>query len=112
MCLKPLRFHLNTQVLQKKMSDVLFLGPAIARVLLYHQKRVIIRGVPQVIHSLSLEASNGIAGLNMSELLNHVLIGPTVFPIAVKEAFETLLREKGFSDVQGKMRISEIPLRV
>ena len=66
------------------------------------------RGVPQSIYKIPLDksGSTAFANLGILEILDHIIIGPTSYPEAIKEAFESTLIEAGIPVV-----VSEIPLR-
>lgn len=72
-----------------------------------------INGVPQNIEVIPLEdvPEEGLFGLNLPELLNRIIIGPTQYPIALYHAFVRLLEEAGVPDAGNKVYISNIPLR-
>jgi hypothetical protein len=74
-----------------------------------------INGFPQPVMKLPLRnVSDGehlITGLEIDELVERVIIGPTKFPDAVWEAMVASLSETGVSDPEHRVVISDIPLR-
>ncbi len=46
-----------------------------------------------------------------AKLLDHIIIGPSQFPLVLAEAFQQLLREAGVSEPEKKIRVSDIPIR-
>lgn len=73
----------------------------------------IIGGVPQPIYKIPLKnwPDEGLLGVDPAELLDRVIIGPTDYPIAIKEAFVDELVKVGVSDAASRVFISDIPLR-
>lgn len=71
-----------------------------------------IRNVPQPIYKIPLkdipEAGYFAA---IPALINRIVIGPTQYPAASREAFVGLLDELGVSDSASKVWVSDIPLR-
>nr|WP_272874909.1 DUF2971 domain-containing protein [Roseomonas marmotae] len=61
-----------------------------------------IGGVPQVVWKLSFRDLSS---------LNRIIIGPTKFPGTIRDAFVHLLRERGHSDPESIVAVSDIPLR-
>lgn len=72
-----------------------------------------IRGVPQPVMKVRLtdHPDGGLIGMEVPELLDRVIIGPTDYPDAIREAFEIELLAAGVSDVKEKVVVSQIPLR-
>lgn len=75
---------------------------------------VSVNGVPQPIYKIPLEdvPSEGLVGIEVPNLVNRVIIGPTQFPWAIREAFVTKLKDAGMLDAEGRVFISDIPLRL
>ena len=46
-----------------------------------------------------------------SKLIKKIIIGPTEFPVVVRDAFVKLLTDAGVDDASEKVVISFIPLR-
>jgi hypothetical protein len=72
-----------------------------------------IGGVPQPIFKVPLEdvPDKGLVGLDIPQLLDRVIVGPTQYPKAVGQAFEHVLATAGVPDPATRIRISDIPLR-
>jgi Protein of unknown function (DUF2971) len=73
---------------------------------------VTINGIPQHVYKLPLEdiPSAGLVAA-IPSLVNHIIIGPTPYPLALGLAFQELLAEAGVPDPDIRIRISQIPLR-
>lgn len=73
----------------------------------------ILDGVPQPVFKLQFEnrADLGMTGISIPQLLTRVIIGPTDYPDAVREAFCEVLTGVGVSDPQELVICSDIPLR-
>lgn len=73
---------------------------------------VVVKGVPQPIYKIPLKDIPEI-GLTAAipTLLDRIIIGPTQYPWALKEAFVELLLEAGVKDPASKVCVSDIPLR-
>jgi hypothetical protein len=72
-----------------------------------------ISGIPQVVYKMPLENNDEleITGLDVNELIDKVLIGPTQYPLAIFDAFCISMSEAGIEDPASKITISDIPLR-
>lgn len=72
-----------------------------------------VSGTPQRIFKIPLRniPDKGLVGMEIPELLNRIIIGPTQFPQAIYEAFETLLINAGIPNPEHKIVVSDIPLR-
>lgn len=72
----------------------------------------IIRGTPQVVQKLMLKdlPEAGLVGVDISKLLDHIIIGPCDFPDVVYQAFFKTLQDLDI-DPTGKIKVSNIPLR-
>ena len=73
----------------------------------------VIDGVPQPIYKIPLRdiPDKGLVGIEIPQLVERVIIGPTQYPSAIREAFVDILREAGVQDAEGKVFVSDIPLR-
>lgn len=73
-----------------------------------------IGGIPQVIYKMPLENSEelNITGLNLAEVLDYVLIGPTEYPLVQFDAFLETLKKESIPEAHNKVVISDIPLRI
>ena len=74
----------------------------------------VIGGTPQLVYKIPLRnvPEEGLIGVEIPELLERIIIGPTEYPSAMREAFETLLADAGVDDPVNRIRVSDIPLRV
>lgn len=72
-----------------------------------------IAGIPQPVYKIPLQdhAPSGMTGISIPDLLEHVLIGPTQFPIPVWDAIVIELEKAGVKDAESKVSYSNIPLR-
>jgi len=72
-----------------------------------------VRGIPQTVYKIPLEnvPDEGLEGIEIPELLDRIIIGPTQYPIAMKDAFVKLLGEVGVQNPDSKVIVSDIPLR-
>ncbi len=65
-------------------------------------------GVPQKIHLLPLD---GNSGPKLDDALDHIIIGPTQFPHVIGEALVEVMEANGYHNPNGRVRVSDIPLR-
>jgi len=72
-----------------------------------------IDGVPQIIYRLPLADIPGeqLLGLNIKDLIDKIIIGPTNYSAAIKQAFTEVLENAGVENVHEKIIISNIPIR-
>ena len=76
-----------------------------------------IRGVPQPVYKIPLlnvpaaVPSESLDGVEIPQLVERVIIGPTQYPAAVCEAIITKLEQAGVVDASRRVVISGIPLR-
>ena len=73
----------------------------------------VIRGTPQPIYKIPLRniPDEGFVGAEIPELLDRIIIGPSEYPTAMREAFRDLLAEAGVDDPTNRIYVSSIPLR-
>ncbi len=73
-----------------------------------------IGGTPQPIYKIPLRniPEEGLIGVDIPEFLERIIIGPTEYSSAMREAFETLLTDAGVDDPAQRVHVSDIPLRV
>lgn len=73
----------------------------------------IVGGAPQVIYKIPLKdvPDEGLTGIEIAELLDRLIIGPTEYPAATYDAFVELLRDAGVPNPEKRVCVSEIPLR-
>jgi hypothetical protein len=74
---------------------------------------VSVRGIPQPICKIPLKniPEEGLIGIELAELVDRIIIGPTQYPLAMYDAFVELLRDAGVADAEAKVYTSAIPLR-
>lgn len=72
-----------------------------------------VRGKPEVVYHLPLQNHEGmgIPAIDLSRLLNRVIIGPCQNPYQVASTFADILRNLGFEQPADYIRVSFIPLR-
>jgi hypothetical protein len=73
----------------------------------------IIDGIPQPIYKIPLinNPEANLSGLSIADMVERIIIGPSVFPAPMVEAFATTLLEAGASSDSTKVVVSNIPLR-
>lgn len=74
---------------------------------------VTLDGIPQKIFKLPFTnyPDEGLIGIEIPELLDRIIIGPTEFPVEIKSAFVDKLQKLGIEDASQRVVISGIPLR-
>jgi Protein of unknown function (DUF2971) len=74
---------------------------------------VSVGGVPQVVMKIPLRnvPDEGLSGIEIPEIIERVIIGPTEHAHIVAEAISELLAEAGLKEAGSKVVVSEIPLR-
>ena len=72
-----------------------------------------IRGVPQKIYKIPLKniPDQGLFGIEIPDLLDRIIIGPTPYGFTIREAFINLLAQAGVKEPDRKVVLSNIPLR-
>lgn len=80
-----------------------------------HLKREIrsISGIPQTIYKIPLRdlSAEGLVGIEIKDLVNRIIIGPTRYARPTAEAFSQILTEAGVENAEQRIFISDIPLR-
>jgi hypothetical protein len=73
-----------------------------------------VKGIPQKIYVLDLKdiPELNFVGVEIADLINRVLIGPTDLPVPIRNAFIHELEAAGLKDARTKIHITAIPLRV
>jgi hypothetical protein len=73
----------------------------------------VIRGVPQIVQKIPLVdvPEEGLVGITIPDLVERVIIGPTNFPLEIREATIELLKSKGVANASERVVISDVPLR-
>ena len=74
----------------------------------------VIGGVPQIIHKIPLDAtvSDSVADLELARLFDRLIIGPSPYPWPLYEAFVSALKEAGVENVDERVIVSDIPIRL
>jgi hypothetical protein len=73
----------------------------------------ICNGVPQIVYKLPLKnnPAEGVVGIEIPQLVDRVIIGPSAYPEPMREAFVVALQEAGMTDAKNRVVCSGIPLR-
>lgn len=73
----------------------------------------IVKGEPQRVYKLPLRnnAEQGVDWIDLDDILDRVIIGPSVNGYAVYEAFVDMLEEEGITNPKDRVFRSDIPLR-
>jgi hypothetical protein len=77
----------------------------------------IIRGIPQIIYKIPLDANvsgapETLKQLDIARLFHHLIIGPAQYPFSMLEAFGTTLEKAGVSEPAKRIVLSGIPIRM
>jgi hypothetical protein len=72
-----------------------------------------VRGVPQIIYKIPLRdiPEHDLTGLAVRDVIERVIIGPTLYPYPSYLALAALLEEAGLPDAGERVHASNIPLR-
>lgn len=72
-----------------------------------------VRGTPQQVQKLHFENSPdlGVVGIEIKDLVHHVIVGPAQFQGAVREAIIDKLEGAGVPDARSRVVLSSLPLR-
>ncbi len=73
----------------------------------------VIGGTPQPIYKIPLKdiPDEGLIGMEIPQILDRIIIGPTEHPIVASQAFVQILERSGVVDASQKVFVSDIPLR-
>lgn len=73
-----------------------------------------INGIPQAIYQIPLEENpkEDVIGVAIPKLVERIIIGPSKYPIPMYQAFTAELRKAGVENLESKVIISDIPLRM
>jgi hypothetical protein len=73
----------------------------------------VVGGVPQHIHRVPLDrnVSPDIATLDLFQILDRIIIGPSPYPWVLYQAFVDLLHRAEVPDAAGRVFVSDIPIR-
>lgn len=87
--------------------------PEMARSNVIEERVESINNLPQVVQKIPLidDPANGLHGAKPAQLLKKIIIGPTEFPLVVRDAFVSLLSELGVENAAERITLSLIPLR-
>lgn len=72
-----------------------------------------ISGLPQIVQKIPLRdiPEEGLKGLEITDGLDRIIIGPTQFPDSMLLAFSEVLAKRGVKEPHNRIHISNIPLR-
>lgn len=70
-----------------------------------------IGGVPQIVYKLPLDGIK-IPNINISNMLEKIIIGPSNYPLAQHHAFSEVLKCINIDPTDENLKVSEIPLRM
>lgn len=72
-----------------------------------------VRGVPQLVYKLPLRnfPDEGLTGLAIPEMLDHIIVGPSAYGQSIRDALVTALRGIGIENAHERVKYSDIPLR-
>lgn len=72
----------------------------------------VIDGIPQMIYKVPLEGgAPDLSAINIPRLLDRVIIGPSIYPWPMYEAFVAALTAAGVADAGARVCVSGIPIR-
>lgn len=73
----------------------------------------IVAGVPQTVYKFPLDetVSDVLRGLDLSRILDRLIIGPSPYPWVMYEAFVSYLLKLGVTDAENRVFTSGIPIR-
>jgi hypothetical protein len=73
----------------------------------------VVQGVPQKVYKVPLDAavSPELASLDLANILQRVIVGPTSYPWVMYEAFVEALTKAGVPNPSERVWVSAIPLR-
>jgi hypothetical protein len=70
----------------------------------------VVGGIPQTVYKIPLDGKLS-PDLEISRLLDRLIIGPSPYPWAMHEAFTAVLKEAGVPDAEKRVFVSNIPIR-
>lgn len=73
----------------------------------------VVNGIPQLVAKVKLVnyPDEGLVGLDLASFLHQVIVGPTSAALEIREAFVSLLSDKGIERAEERVVVSQIPLR-
>jgi len=74
----------------------------------------VVNGVPQIVHKIPIDESVSplLADLELSRILDHLIVGPSPYPWVMYEAFTEELKNAGVPDASERVHVSNIPIRM
>jgi hypothetical protein len=73
----------------------------------------VVNGVPQTVYKVPLDASvsNALAGIDVSRIVDRLIVGPSPYPWVMYSAFAQALTEAGVQNAPTRVWTSGIPIR-
>ncbi|MBP7766589.1 MAG: hypothetical protein KA113_15485 [Syntrophaceae bacterium] len=70
-------------------------------------------GVPQIVYQIPLkdDETENVTGVNIPQLVDRIIIGPSEYPFPMHQAFAAALKDAGVEKAESRVVISGIPLR-
>jgi hypothetical protein len=105
-CMKHAGFH------EEREWRVIY-GPKRWPSKLMEESTEVVGGVPQLIYKVPLDAEKApeLAPIDLAHILDRVIIGPSLYPIAMYDAFADALNGIGVTDTHARICVSDIPIR-
>lgn len=87
--------------------------PSLSQSQLMESSVEVLYGTPQLVHKIPLDerVSPTLAELDISNVFDRIIIGPSSYPLALYEAFVSVLRQSGIAKPETKVFVSGIPIR-
>lgn len=91
----------------------LLYSPEILSSNLIKKSTEIVRGVPQIVYKIPLDATTypELADVDFGQIFDRLIIGPSPYPWAMYQAFSDALRVAGVCNPEAKIFASGIPIR-
>jgi len=72
-----------------------------------------VRGVPQIVRKIPLDSAKypELSDYEFGKIFERLIIGPSLYPVAMRDAFLDALTKAGVPDARNKIFISGIPIR-
>jgi hypothetical protein len=73
----------------------------------------IVGGIPQVVYKVPLkeDSEHDVTGIGVPALVDHIIIGPSQYPLPMQRAFTEALRQAGMPEPEKRVVVSFIPIR-
>lgn len=73
----------------------------------------VVAGVPQLVYKIPLngQVSSTLTDLDLANIFDRLIIGPSQYPLAMYEAFRIALTDAGVANAGNKIVVSGIPIR-